>query len=161
LKISHYTYDYYLITNKSYAMEKIRIGVILSTFNEFITKLLLEGAKKKFSEENVEYEVFEVPGSFEIPIVAKIIADKFDSILTLGCIIRGETYHFEGVVQGVVKGIVEAMLSKEKPVIFGILTVDNINQAIDRAGGKLGNKGYDFAGNAIYMAKLYKKLKSK
>lgn len=151
--------DFTLYIRLLSTMEKIRIGVVLSTFNEFITRLLFEGAKKRFSEEDIEYEVFEVPGSFEIPIVAKIIADKFDSILTLGCIIRGETYHFEAVVQGVVRGIVEAMLSKEKPVIFGILTADNINQAIDRAGGKLGNKGYDFAGNAIYMAKLYKKLK--
>lgn len=142
-------------------MENIKIGVVLSTFNEFITKILLEGAKKRFAEENIDYEVFEVPGSFEIPIVAKMIAENFDSILTLGCIIKGETYHFESVVQGTVNGIVDAMLSKEKPIIFGILTVDNINQAIDRAGGKLGNKGYDFAGNAIYMAKLYKKIKSK
>lgn len=141
--------------------EKIKIGVILSTFNEFITKLLYEGAKKKFEEKAAEYETFEVPGAFEIPVVAKIIADRFDSILALGCIIKGETYHFEAVVDGVVRGIVDVALQKEKPVIFGVLTVENINQAIDRAGGKFGNKGYDFAENAIYMAKLCRELKRK
>lgn len=140
-------------------MDKIKIGVVVSRFNEFITNLLLEGAKRKFEEEGVDYEVFYVPGSFEIPLVAKMIADRFDAVLALGCVIRGETYHFEAVVQGVVKGVVDASLEKEKPVIFGVLTVDNINQAIDRAGGKFGNKGYDFAENAIYMAKLCQKIK--
>lgn len=140
--------------------DKVKIGVVVSRFNEFITNILLEGAKRKFQEENIEYEVIYVPGSFEIPIVAKLISDRFDAVLALGCIIRGETHHFEAVVEGTVKGVVEAALQKEKPVIFGVLTVDNIDQAIDRAGGKYGNKGYDFAENSIYMARLCKKIKS-
>lgn len=139
----------------------LKIGIIVSRFNEFITNLLLEGAKRRLEERRASYEIFYVPGAFEIPVVAKILAERFDALIALGCIIRGETHHFEAVVDGVVRGVVEAALNKEKPVIFGVLTVDSIEQAIDRAGGKLGNKGYEFADNALYMAELCRRIKDK
>ncbi len=138
----------------------MKIAVVVSRFNELITSLLLDGAKRAFAEaEDVEYEVFYVPGAFEIPLVAKLLASKFDAVLTLGCVIKGETQHFEFVAKGVTEGIMRVSLDEEKPIIFGILTVDNLQQALDRAGGKHGNKGYEWAKNTIEMVKLVKKIK--
>lgn len=139
--------------------DKIKIGIVVSEFNEVITKKLLEGAEKYLKEEGVDYEVFWVPGSLEIPVVAKAISEKFDAILSLGCIIKGETYHFDFVAKGTIDGIVRVSLDVVKPVIFGVLTVENLTQALERAGGKYGNKGYEWAENAVYMAKLIKKIK--
>jgi 6,7-dimethyl-8-ribityllumazine synthase len=140
---------------------KLKIGVVVSRFNEIITEKLLEGAKRAFEEQKVDFEIFYVPGSFEIPITAKVLAKtgKFDSILTLGCLIKGETFHFEYVSKGLVEGLVKSALETETPIIFGVLTVENLNQALERAGGKHGNKGYEWALNSIYMAKLMKRLK--
>lgn len=141
--------------------EKLKIGVVVSRFNEIVTEKLLEGAKRAFEEKEVDFEVFYVPGSFEIPITAKMLAKtgKFDAILALGCLIKGETFHFEYIAKGTTEGLVRASLQTEIPIIFGILTVENLNQALERAGGKQGNKGYEWAINSIYMAKLIKKLK--
>ncbi|MFZ8802226.1 MAG: 6,7-dimethyl-8-ribityllumazine synthase [Candidatus Calescibacterium sp.] len=138
----------------------IKIGIVVSRFNEFITSRLLDGAKRALEENGISYDVIYVPGSFEIPIAAKFIAktQKYDSILVLGCIIKGETYHFDFVAKGVQEGILKVMLETEIPIIFGVLTVENINQAIDRAGGKYGNKGYEWGINAIYMAKLKRQI---
>ncbi len=140
--------------------KKIRVGIVVSEFNELITKKLLEGAENYLKKrEDVEYEVFFVPGSFELPVIAKAIADKFDSILVLGCIIKGETYHFDFVAKGVVEGIVRVSVETGKPVIFGVLTVENLMQALERSGGKYGNKGYEWAQNAVYMAELMRKIR--
>ncbi len=141
---------------------EIKIGIVVSRFNEFITSKLLEGAKRALEENKINYYVVWVPGSFELPITAKLLAKtkEYDSILILGCIIKGETYHFDFVAKGVQEGTMQAMLETEIPIIFGVLTVENINQAIDRAGGKFGNKGYEWGLNAIHMAKISKNLKN-
>ncbi len=138
----------------------LKVGIIVSRFNEFITSKLLEGAKRAFEESNVEYEVFYVPGAFEIPVVAKLIYQKFDAVLTLGCVIKGETYHFDLVIKGVTEGITKVAVETGTPIIFGVLAVENVNQAIDRAGGKYGNKGYEWAKDAIEMAMLKHKITS-
>jgi 6,7-dimethyl-8-ribityllumazine synthase len=142
--------------------KEIKIGIVVSRFNEFITSRLLEGAKRALEENEINYDVIWVPGSFELPITAKLMAKtkKYDSILILGCIMKGETYHFDFVAKGVQEGTMQAMLETETPIIFGVLTVENINQAIDRAGGKHGNKGYEWGLNAIHMAKISKNLKN-
>ncbi|TQX20531.1 6,7-dimethyl-8-ribityllumazine synthase, partial [Clostridioides difficile] len=140
-----------------------KIGIINSRFNEFITSKLLSGAedcllRHDVSPENIE--IVWVPGAFEIPLVAQKMAKsgKYDAIICLGCVIRGATSHYDYVCSEVSKGIAKVSLDSELPVIFGIVTTENIEQAIERAGTKAGNKGYDCAMNALEMANLFKSL---
>lgn len=140
----------------------LKIGVVVSRFNVFITEHLLNGAidelvKHGVDEDNIE--VIRVPGAFEIPLIAqKLCSRGNDAIICLGAVIRGGTPHFEYIASETARGV--AMVAKESkiPVMFGVLTTDNIAQAEDRAGGKCGNKGAETALAAIEMATLYKKL---
>lgn len=137
----------------------LKFGIIVGRFNEFIGGKLLGGAidaLKRHGVEEGEIEVAWVPGAFEIPLVAKKMAksDKYDAVICLGAVIRGATPHFDYVSGEVTKGIASVSLETEVPVIFGVLTTDTIEQAIERAGTKAGNKGYDAAVTAIEMANL-------
>ena len=142
--------------------DNLKIAIVLSRFNSFITERLLEGAidglvRHGVSDENID--IFKVPGAFEIPLIAKRLASKkYDGIICLGAVIRGSTPHFEYVSSEVAKGIAMVSLEKEKPVIFGILTTDTIEQAIERAGTKSGNKGFDAAITLIETVNLLKNI---
>lgn len=136
-----------------------RYGIVIGRFNEFIGSKLLEGAidalkRHGLSEESID--VAWVPGAFEIPFIAKKMADskKYDAVITLGAVIRGNTPHFDYVASEVSKGVAQVGLSSSIPVIFGVLTVDSIEQAIERAGTKSGNKGSEAAKTAIEMVNL-------
>jgi 6,7-dimethyl-8-ribityllumazine synthase len=141
----------------------LNFAIVVSRFNVFITQKLLEGAldvlKRHYVQEERIYIAW-VPGAFEIPLVAKKLAEskKFDAIICLGAIIRGATPHFEYVAAEASKGIAQVMLETGVPVIFGILTTDTIEQAIERAGTKAGNKGAEAAFTALEMANLLKKI---
>jgi len=139
-------------------------GIVISRFNEFISHKLLDGALdvlRRHDAEEEGIEIFWVPGSFEIPCVAKKMAmsNKYDAILCLGAVIRGDTPHFDYIASEVSKGIAEISLSTGVPTIFGVITADNLEQAIERAGTKDGNKGADAALNAIEMANLVSMMK--
>ena len=141
----------------------LKIAIVVARFNEFITSKLLGGALDVLKRHEVEDEnisVAWVPGSFEIPLVAKKIASSknFDAVICLGADIRGATTHYDYVCNEVSKGIAQVGLQTEIPVIFGIVTTENIQQAIERAGTKAGNKGSDAAMSAIEMANLLKTL---
>lgn len=143
--------------------EGLRFGIVVSRFNEFITNKLLGGAmdglvRHGVLEENVD--VAWVPGSFEIPIVAKRLAQsgRYDAVLCLGAVIRGSTPHFDYIAAEVSKGIAHVSLDTGVPCVFGVLTTDTIEQAIERAGTKLPNRGAEAAMSAIEMANLLKKL---
>lgn len=141
----------------------LKFGIIVSRFNDFIGERLLGGAldalkRSGGDEENVD--VFKVPGAFEIPLLAKKAAHsgKYDAIICLGAVIRGATPHFDYVAAEVSKGIASAALEAGVPISFGVLTTDTIEQAIERAGSKSGNKGWDAAVAAIEMANLIKQM---
>jgi len=141
----------------------LKFAIIISRFNDFITGKLLDGAidalvRHGAAEQNID--VIRVPGAFEIPLAAKIVAKKksCDAIICLGTVIRGATPHFDYVSSEVSKGIASASLETGVPIAFGVLTTDNIEQAVERAGSKSGNKGWDAALVAIEMAQLLKKL---
>jgi 6,7-dimethyl-8-ribityllumazine synthase len=141
----------------------LKFGIVLSRFNEFITSKLLDGAKDALLRHGVKEEdidIIKVPGSFEIPMIAKKMALKgtYNAIICLGTIIRGATPHFEYVAAEVSKGIAAVSMETGVPVAFGIITSDTIEQAVERAGTKSGNKGWDAALSAIEMAQLLKKL---
>ncbi|QXM06818.1 6,7-dimethyl-8-ribityllumazine synthase [Crassaminicella indica] len=141
--------------------EGLKFGIIVGRFNEFIGGKLLSGALDALKRHGVEEENIEiiwVPGAFEIPLVAKKMAKskKYDGVICLGAVIKGATPHFDYVSNEVSKGIAHVSLETEVPVIFGVLTTDTIEQAIERAGTKSGNKGYDAAVTAIEMANLLK-----
>lgn len=143
--------------------QDIKVGIVVGRFNEFIVSKLLGGAldglkRHGVAEENID--VAWVPGAFEIPLVAKKMAqkDKYDAVICLGAVIKGATPHFDYVCAEASKGIASVALSTEKPVIFGVLTTDTIEQAIERAGTKAGNKGYDAAVTAIEMVNLLKQF---
>ncbi len=127
----------------------IKVAIVLSRFNSFITERLLEGAVDGLVRHGVEdnnIDVYKVPGAFEVPLMAKKLAEKdYHGIICLGAVIRGATPHFDYVANEVAKGVAQVSLEKGKPVIFGVLTTDTIEQAIERAGTKSGNKGYDAA----------------
>lgn len=142
----------------------LKIGIIASRFNDFITQNLLDGALAALKRHGVKDEdvaVSWVPGSFEIPLVARTMAlsGDYDAIVCLGAVIRGETAHFDYVAGEAASGIAQASLESGVPVIFGVLTTDMVEQAINRAGGKSGNKGYEHAVAAIEMANLMRQLK--
>ena len=143
--------------------EGLKFGIVVGRFNEFIGSRLLSGAldglKRHGVKEN-EVEIFWVPGAFEIPLTAKKMAKcgKYDAIICLGAVIKGATAHFDHVCNEVSKGIASVSLDTEVPVIFGVLTTDTIEQAIERAGTKAGNKGYEAAVTAIEMSNLLKQI---
>jgi 6,7-dimethyl-8-ribityllumazine synthase len=143
--------------------EGLKFAIIASRFNEFITGKLLDGAvdaliRHGASEKNID--IIKVPGSFEIPLVAKKVAGKktYDAVICLGTIIRGATPHFDYIAAEAAKGIATASMDTEVPIAFGVLTTDTIEQAVERAGSKSGNKGWDAAMVAMEMAQLMKKL---
>ena len=141
----------------------LRIGVVVAEFNEFITSRLLDGAKAALSSHGVsedEVTIAWVPGSFEIPLVAREMAQsgQYDAVVCLGAVIRGETDHYNYVAGEAAKGVANASVSSGIPVIFGIVTTDTVEQAINRAGGKQGNTGYNAGVSAIRMANLMRSL---
>jgi 6,7-dimethyl-8-ribityllumazine synthase len=143
----------------------IKVAIVLSLFNEFIGQKLLEGALKSLKENGVNennIDIVKVPGAFEIPLAAEKLASikKYDTILCLGAVIRGETPHFDYVAEAASTGILQVSLKYGLPIAFGVLTTNNIEQAVERAGGKHGNKGYDIAITALEMADLMKKIKA-
>ena len=141
--------------------EGVKFGIVVSRFNDFINKRLLDGALDALSRHGAEDEnisIVKVPGSFEIPLMAQKLAGsgKYDAVICLGAVIRGATPHFEYISAEVTKGIAKVTLDSGIPVSFGILTTDNIEQAIERAGSKSGNKGWDAAMSAIEMVNVLK-----
>lgn len=145
---------------------KKKFGLVVSRFNEFVSKSLLEGAMDtlvRHGADDKDIKVVWVPGAFEISSVAAqlIKTNKFDAIICLGTIIRGETPHFDYIANEVAKGISNLSLHGDAPVIYGIVTSDNLEQAIERAGTKSGNRGRDAALTAIEMANLYKDINGK
>jgi 6,7-dimethyl-8-ribityllumazine synthase len=144
--------------------EGFKFGVVVSRFNDFISSKLVEGAMDALKRHGVNEDdvtLVKVPGAFEIPIAAKKLtaADDFDAIICLGAVIRGATSHFDYVASEVAKGIAIVSLESSIPVTFGVLTTDNLEQAIERAGSKAGNKGWDAAMAAMEMASLFKSMK--
>ncbi len=145
--------------------KEIKIGIVAARFNEFITSKLLEGAKDGLlrhdvSEENIH--VAWVPGAFEIPLIASKMAKsgKYDAVICLGAVIRGATSHYDYVCNEVSKGIASVSLESGVPVMFGVITTENIEQAIERAGTKAGNKGFDCAVGAIEMVNLIRAMEN-
>lgn len=141
----------------------LRIGMVVARFNEFVTSKLMEGALDALVRHEVDpdaIDVLWVPGSFEIPLAAKRMADsgRYDAVVCLGAVIRGATPHFDYVAAEVAKGVANVSLATGVPVIFGVLTTDTIEQAIERAGTKAGNKGFDAAVTAIEMANALRQL---
>lgn len=142
----------------------LSFGIVASRFNEFVTARLLEGALdalRRHGADDDKIVVARVPGSFEIPLVAKKLAAsrQYDAVICLGTVIRGATPHFEYIAGEVAKGVAMAGLETGVPVVFGVLTTDSIEQAVERAGTKAGNKGFDAACSAIEMANLFRELK--
>jgi 6,7-dimethyl-8-ribityllumazine synthase len=141
----------------------LRFGLVVSRFNEFITNKLLEGAldalKRHGVDEN-DIEVALVPGSFEIPVIAKKLArsERYDAVICLGTVVRGGTPHFDYIATEVTKGIAQVGLQTGLPVVYGIITADTLEQAIERAGTKMGNRGFEAAKDAIEMANLLKSI---
>ena len=143
----------------------IRVGIVAARFNEFITSKLVGGALDGLKRHDVKEEDIDVawvPGAFEIPLIASKIAKskKYDAVICVGAVIRGSTSHYDYVCSEVSKGIANVSLNSDIPVMFGVLTTDNIEQAIERAGSKAGNKGYECATGAIEMVNLIRALES-
>lgn len=141
----------------------MKIGIVASRFNEFIVSKLVGGAEDALIRHGLKSDDIElawVPGAFEIPMIAQKMAEtkKYDAILALGAVIKGSTDHYDYVCAEVSKGIANVSMKTEVPVLFGVLTTDNIEQAIERAGTKAGNKGYDVACSAIEMVNLIKSI---
>ena len=141
----------------------IRVGIVAARFNEFITSKLVGGALDGLKRHDVKEEDIDVawvPGAFEIPLIASKMAKskKYDAVICVGAVIRGSTSHYDYVCSEVSKGIANVSLNSDIPVMFGVLTTDNIEQAIERAGTKAGNKGYDVACTAIEMVNLLKNM---
>lgn len=143
--------------------ENIRVGIVAARFNEFIVSKLvggaLDGLKRHGVQEN-DVDVAWVPGAFEIPLIAKKMANsgKYDAVICVGAVIRGSTTHYDYVCNEVSKGIANVSLSSDIPVMFGVITTENIEQAIERAGSKAGNKGYECALGAIEMVNLIREI---
>lgn len=143
--------------------KKVKIGIVAGRFNEFITSKLLSGAQDALVRHDVKddnIDVAWVPGAFEIPLIADMMAKsgKYDAVICLGAVIRGNTSHYDYVCSEVSKGIAHVSLESGIPVMFGVVTTENIEQAIERAGTKAGNKGFDVAVGAIEMINLIKNL---
>ncbi|MEP6718027.1 MAG: 6,7-dimethyl-8-ribityllumazine synthase [bacterium] len=141
-----------------------RFAIVASRWNDLISSRLVDGALEAFERLGVaenDVEIFKVPGAFEIPLLAQKIAasGKFAAVACVGTIIRGQTPHFEYIAAEVARGIGQAALQTGVPVVFGVITADNVDQAIERAGVKLGNKGFEAATTAVELANLYKAVK--
>lgn len=152
------TYEGTLISSQ------IRIGIVAARFNDFIVSRLIDGALDALRRHNMEENAIEiawVPGAFEIPLIAQKMAESgaYDAIICLGAVIRGSTTHYDYVCSEVSKGIANVSLKSGIPVMFGVLTTENIEQAIERAGTKAGNKGFDCAVSAIEMVNLIRQFK--
>ncbi|SEB65888.1 6,7-dimethyl-8-ribityllumazine synthase [Paenibacillus sp. GP183] len=155
----HKVYEGHLVS------QNLRFGIVVGRFNEFITSKLLSGALdslKRHGVKDEEIEIAWVPGAFEIPLIAQKMAEssKYDAVITLGTVIRGSTPHFDYVCNEVAKGVSAISLKTGIPTIFGVLTTDSIEQAVERAGTKAGNKGWEAASSAIEMANLSKQFSS-
>ncbi|MDD3569834.1 MAG: 6,7-dimethyl-8-ribityllumazine synthase [Lachnospiraceae bacterium] len=149
----------------SMVSKKMKVGIICARFNEFIVSKLLGGALDGLKRHGVEEEDIEiawVPGAFEIPLIASKMAKskKYDAVICLGAVIRGSTTHYDYVCSEVSKGIAHVTLESDIPVMFGVLTTENIEQAIERAGTKAGNKGYDCALSAVEMVNLINEIEN-
>lgn len=145
--------------------KEIKIGIVVARFNEFISGKLLSGAMDALIRHEVKKEdihIAWVPGAFEIPLVASkmVKSKKYDAVICLGAVIRGSTTHYDYVCSEVSKGIAQVSLQTEIPVLFGVVTTENIEQAIERAGTKSGNKGYDSALSAIEMVNLLREIEN-
>lgn len=145
--------------------ENIKYGIVAGRFNEFIVSKLVSGALdalKRHGAADEDVEIAWVPGAFEIPLAAQKMAEsgKYDAVITLGAVIRGSTPHFDYVAGEVTKGVAAIGLKTGVPIVFGVLTTDSIEQAIERAGTKAGNKGWEAAATAIEMANLFKQLQA-
>ena len=145
--------------------EGFRFAIIASRWNDFITARLVEGALdalERLGATEDSVEIFKVPGSFEIPLTAQKVAEtgKFDAVICLGAVIRGATAHFDYVAGEAAKGIANVSMKTGVPVLFGVITTDTLEQAIDRAGAKAGNKGFEAAMTAIELVNLYKGIVS-
>ena len=141
----------------------IKVGIVAARFNEFITSKLVGGALDGLKRENVKDEDIDVawvPGAFEIPLIASKMANsgKYDAVICVGAVIRGDTTHYDYVCSEVSKGIAQVSLANDLPVMFGVLTTDTIEQAIERAGTKAGNKGFECAQGAIEMVNLIREI---
>lgn len=152
-----------IFEGKIVAEENIRIGIVIARFNSFITQHLLEGAEDGLLRHGVDtddIDVAYVPGAFEIPLAANKMADsgKYDAVICLGAVIRGQTPHFDYVCTEASKGIAQTSLQSGIPVMFGVLTTDTIQQAVERAGSKAGNKGFECAEGAIEMINLMREI---
>lgn len=152
-----------VIEGKFTSTESMKIGIVASRFNEFITTKLVGGAEDALLRHDVKAENIDlawVPGAFEIPLAAQKMAcsGKYDAVICVGAVIRGSTSHYDYVCAEVSKGIASVSLSSGVPVLFGVLTTENIEQAIERAGTKAGNKGYDCALSALEMINLLKNI---
>ncbi len=144
--------------------EGLKVGIVIGRFNEFITSKLLSGALDSLVRHGVKEEDIDqvwVPGAYEVTLAAKKVAasQKYDAVITLAAVIRGATPHFDYVSSEIAKGVATAAMQTEVPIIFGVLTTDTLEQAIERAGSKGGNKGWDAGISAIEMANLFKVLK--
>lgn len=142
----------------------VRIGIVAARFNEFIVSKLIGGAEDALVRHGVDTDDIDlawVPGAFEIPVIAQKMAEsgKYDAVICLGAVIKGSTSHYDYVCAEVSKGVAQVGLASGVPTLFGVLTTDNIEQAIERAGTKAGNKGYDVACSAIEMINLIKEMK--
>ena len=151
------------IEGKVVAKENVRIGIVAARFNHFIVQRLIDGAEDGLLRHDVKPENIDlalVPGAFEIPVAAEKMAasGRYDAVICLGAVIRGQTPHFDYVCAEASKGIAQISLKYQMPVMFGVLTTDSIEQAIERAGTKAGNKGYDAACSAIEMINLIREI---
>ena len=147
-----------------YNESEVKIGIVASRVNEIITSKLIDGVADGLSRHGVNLDTVDlawVPGAFEVPVTAKKMAEsgKYDAVICLGAVIRGETDHYEHVATEVTKGIAQVSLSAGIPVLYGILTTDTVEQALNRAGLKSGNKGFECALDALELASLFKKIK--
>ena len=151
------------LEGKLVSENEIKVGIVAARFNEFITSKLVGGALDGLKRENVKDEDIDVawvPGAFEIPLIASKMAKsrKYDAIICVGAVIRGSTSHYDYVCSEVSKGIAQVSLANDLPVMFGVLTTDTIEQAIERAGTKAGNKGFECAQGAIEMVNLIREI---
>ncbi len=151
------------IYNGKLIAKGLKFGIVVSRFNEFISQKLLSGALDTLTRHDADEEKIDtvwVPGAFEIPYAAAKMANsgKYDAVICLGAVIRGDTPHFDYIAAEVTKGIAQAGLKSGVPAIYGVITTDTLEQAIERAGAKAGNKGADAANSAIEMANLFKQL---
>ena len=147
-----------------YNDNSIRVGIVASRFNEIIVSKLIDGAVDGLSRHGVDLDTVDlawVPGAFEVPLTAQKMAQsgRYDAVICLGAVIRGETDHYEHVASEVTKGIAQVTLRADIPILYGILTTDTVEQALNRAGLKAGNKGFECAMDAIELTNLFKKLK--